>query len=122
MGRSSGDGEYIHICSRCGGYFYTDEWYIGAYPLCPVCRADELEVDRLAPRREFAADTAERLAAKEAADAERERQDREYEANPPKVVVTVAKGMRVERRGVVPAGANAGRGSSAVLDGTGGFS
>ena len=122
MDRSSGKGEYIHICSWCGGFFYTDQWYIGAYPMCPACHADEREAARQDPCREFASDTAGRLAAKEAAEAERERQDREYAANPPKVVVTTAKGMRVERRGVVPAGANAGRGSAAVPDGTGGFS
>ena len=122
MACRSGVGRYFHVCSWCGRGFYTDQWYIGAYPRCPVCRADEREAARLAPFRGPADDTFERLAAKKTAEAERERLDREYEANPPKIVVKVANGVRVERRGVVPAGANAGRSPAAASDGTSGFS
>lgn len=122
MACRSSVGKYLHICSWCGGDFYTDQWYIGAYPRCPVCGADEREAVGLAPPGVSTTDTAGRLVAKQAAEAARERRDREYEANPPKVVVTVANGVRVERRGVVPAGANAGRGLAPASDGTSGFS
>lgn len=92
-------GEYLHLCSRCGAEFYSADWYLGGNCHCPKCKEEW--------QQEYP-DDALRMAENAAARKLREQRDREYDKNPPKTTVTVENGARVERRGTMPIGANAG--------------
>lgn len=84
--------EFTHICRRCGAWF-ANEVYAGG--LCKDCKE--------ATKSEAC------LGAKARAEAlkRREIRDREYAMHAPKTTMYEENGVRIERYGVIPAGANA---------------
>lgn len=84
--------EFTHICWRCGAWF-TNKVYAGG--ICKDC--------------EEATKSEAYLEAKARAEAleRREIRDREYAMHAPKTTISEENGVRIERYGVIPAGANA---------------
>ena len=85
---------FTHICWRCGAWF-TSKMYVGG--ICKDC--------------EEATKSGAFLEAKARAEAEalkrREIRDREYAMHAPKTTIYEENGIRIERYGVIPSGANA---------------
>lgn len=71
---------FTHICWRCGAWF-TSKVYAGG--ICKDCEATVEALER------------------------RKIRDREYAEHAPKMTVREENGVRIERCGVIPAGANA---------------
>lgn len=84
--------EFTHICWRCGAWF-TNEVYAGG--ICKDC--EEATKSDAFLESKARAEALER----------REIRDREYAMNAPKTTIYEENGVRIERYGVIPAGANA---------------
>lgn len=85
--------EFTHICWRCGAWFTNNEMYAGG--ICKDC--EEATKSEACMEAKARAEALKR----------REIRDREYAMHAPKTTVYEENGVRIERYGVIPAGANA---------------